>query len=360
MLRIIYLAILPGMVFSACTAWVFADHTRHAHRVAVENKPIYSNRPAGYTVPAAYYGTPMAPRFYVPPVARYRPVTTTPIEDRTAGNVFDVAHDLPSRQTSETIYILREPQPEVSVDDELDSFHARLAKIHVEKRQLPEALKLIQKIKSETFKVRTVVSLAEYVSRDKAYQSEADQLFGLALAGMEALDRGQPFRIESGSVRASVISPPVAPPVDPPVTPPVDPPVKPDTPQRLPFLIEEDMGRNGRLPPPMPPKGNGVDGGIVDVGSPPESHQVAPPARIPKDDEDDGPAPPDHTPNDEPTPPDSSQTPSPAPIKPPPIPLDDPTSEKPTSPPVEPRTEEPKPTKQPTTRRPPRIILDED
>jgi hypothetical protein len=107
-----------------------------------------------------------------------------------------------------TIIVQPAQLPEINVNDELDAFYARLAKVQLEKRQLDNALALVEKIKSETFKVRTVVDLAEYVSRDKNYQSEAEKLYRLALAGMEALDKGQPFRIDTG---AKVVVPPAVP-----------------------------------------------------------------------------------------------------------------------------------------------------
>ena len=398
MLRTVYLAILPGMALFACTAWVFADTTRPANRVAVENKLVYSNRPAGYVTPVPYYGTPMAPRYFVPPAVQYRPAVVFSAVEETADEAksFTVTHDLSAPQVAETIFILREPQPEVNVNDELDSFYARLAKIHVEKQQLSDALVLIKKIKSETFKVRTVVSLAEYVSRDSNYRDTADKLFSLALAGMEALDRGQPFNVELGGVKASVALPPgsgiVAPapavtqpdledtppppaqpaaapgletrpapiPLDDTEPPAAPPSVKPGVAPRPQLLLEEDAGRsNGKLPPPPPPRGNGVDGGIVlsPPGQPPISSTVAPPARTT---EDIGLTPPS-PPNSATSPPNSATettTQPPTRVRPAPIPLEDAEQETPVSPSEEKKTEgQPQ---QPPTRRPSRIILDEN
>jgi uncharacterized protein (UPF0335 family) len=131
----------------------------------------------------------------------------------------------------ETTFILREPTLEVSVHDELDAFYARLAKIQLEKHQLAEALSLVRKIRSEIFKVRTIVNLAEFVSRDKNYRDEAEQLYRLALEGMEALDNNQPFRIGMSDA------------------------------QPVPLLLDsippdDDatvLNGSGRLPPPPPP-----------------------------------------------------------------------------------------------------------
>ena len=319
MLRLVHLAILPGMLLTACTAWVFAEPTtRLGNKVAVESKQMYSNRPIGYTVPVPYYGTPMAPQFIVPPVAQYRlavagPATPIPTMIETAVQV------PPAQQTSEKIFILKEPQPEVSVNDELDTFHARLAKIRLEQHQLPDALALIAKIKSETFKVRTVVSLAEYVSRDKNFQSEADQLYRLALAGMDALDRGQPFRIDASVVKIG--QPPFIPETQPvvPETQPVVPEPQPggngrpslfgdatpirrteQTPDPPPDIktgdpppiknggggiVLPDGAGTGKQPPPPPPDGNGDDGGIVRTppGIQPDDADInSPPHRTPE------------------------------------------------------------------------------
>jgi len=342
----------------------------------------------------------MAPRFFVPPTAQFQPVATmhrvapqpcaatvavapaqvhVPLTPQAAAPQFAPQVPFTSQavaplQFGERI-ILRE-QPEVSVSDELDTFYARLAKIRLEQRQLDEALALIQNIKSETFRVRTVVSLAEYVSRDRSFQTESDTLFRLALAGMEALDRGEPFRIEISGARniqqPIAPPPPVVPPVvtptpvppipapvvppavvvvepaplppDPPVTPPdtgtrpsllFDPPDPPvtmppelspgDPAPRPPLILEEEtVGRhngNGRQPPPPPPRGNGVDGIAI---SPPENQPVfpelAPPARTTEDNGSIPQAPLIPTPlipiplEDEVPPPDSSITvPTPAP-----------------------------------------------
>ena len=444
MLRIVRLAILPGMLLTACTACVFADTVRSGNMATIESKQMYSNRPAGYMVPTPYYGTPMAPRFVVPPTAvQHRSMVTVPRVNQTGATSVPVVPvqvqfplapqvvasqmitpqavtpqavapqavapqaDVP--QPIERTLVLREPQPEVNVNDELDTFYARLAKIRLEQRQLPDALALIQKIKSETFRVRTVVGLAEYVSRDKNYQAEADRLFRLALAGMEALDRGQPFRVDPSFV-PDVPKPPVAPPADTPavdvavpvavpaVTPanpsvivptnpsvvtPADPPVvapprqqllvplddppvvkppsaSPDSPvtPRPPLVLPDGAGRNnGRHPPPPPPQGNGVDGGIVTSPPaiiPPVSTEAAPPAHTTETNGSTPLSPPDSL----------TTTPTqvaPPIVKPTPIPLED-EGVVPETPKTTPSQESEKPPQQPQppTRRPPVIILDEN
>ena len=412
MLRLVHLAILPGMLLSACSVWVFADTTRPSNRAAIESKPMYSNRPAGYSVQVPYYGTPMTPRFVVPPATQYRPAAMAPVVIETDAAAMTVAPtQVPTvPQVIEKTIVLREPQPEMNVNDEMDAFYARLAKIHLEKHQLAEALVLVQKIKSEAFKVRTVVSLAEYVSRDKNYQAEADRLFRLALAGMEALDRGQPFRVDPSFV-PDVPKPPVAPPADTPavdvavpvavpaVTPanpsvivptnpsvvtPADPPVvapprqqllvplddppvvkppsaSPDSPvtPRPPLVLPDGAGRNnGRHPPPPPPQGNGVDGGIVTSPPaiiPPVSTEAAPPAHTTE------------TNGSTPLSPPDSLTTTPTQVAPPivkptpAIPLED-EGVVPETPKTTPSQESEKPPQQPQppTRRPPVIILDEN
>ena len=324
MLRIVSLAILPGMLLVACASWVSAD--------AAKQK--YSNRPVGYTVPTPYFGTPMAPRFVVPPVGQVRVQVPRRIETVDAPGIASVGVVPPAPQVGDkTVFILREPLPEVNTNDELDAFYARMAKIQLEKHQLAEALALVQNIKSETFKVKTVVNLAEYVSRDKNYQSEADQLYRLALAGIDALDKKQPFRIDTSGTR--VIAPPVVdrePVLDSVVPPPVSVPVPIDdiTSQSPPIFESQqpivspepenilapnnDVGQNGtngrRLPPPPPPPDEGGGGGTSNDGiviSPPGNKTITPIEMF----EDNGltplpPKPPIATPNIDPTSPESS------------------------------------------------------
>ena len=361
MLRIVHLIILPGMLLTACAAWVYAD-TGKLNSKAVEGKQMYSNRPIGYTVPTPYYGTPMAPRFVSPTVVPYRvtvvpgiragmddpkivaPAPVVPVRTPELAPVAPVPTfptvSSPSvpQVVEKTTFILREPLPEANVNDELDKLNARLAKIQLEKRQLTKALALIQNIKSETFKVRTVFDLAEYVSRDKNYRNEAEQLYLLAIVGIEALDRRLPFHIDLNSIMDSpsatftppeltkpappifkplspapepvkpepVVEPKPAPPVVllPPQPPPIPieidtspaplPPLqleqaKPDEPApKPPILIpEDDIGQNGRKrqPAPAPPSKNENDGIVT---TPPVKQPVppeeAPPALKQQDD----------------------------------------------------------------------------
>jgi hypothetical protein len=81
-------------------------------------------------------------------------------------------------------------------EDQLDELNARLAKIQLEKHNLNETLKLISKIKSSAIKAKTLVDLAEYVSRDNNYKKEADQLFALAADGIDALTKGEAIVIK--------------------------------------------------------------------------------------------------------------------------------------------------------------------
>jgi len=231
----------------------------------------------------------MAPRFMVPPTAQYRSVAMTPATGAADAQVKTAIapSETPVSQVVERVFIMREPQPEVNVNDELDAFYARMAKIRLEKHQLDDALALIQKIKSDTFRVRTIVSLAEYVSRDKNFEREADHLFRLALESMEALDRGQPARAGVGNGQnvqrpldplLPVIAPPSnpgtgtivpEPPADPPVdvqsstgagsvsvlptpaqpVPPVDEPPPAPVPRPEPVPLDDPPG-----PPPGPPE----------------------------------------------------------------------------------------------------------
>jgi hypothetical protein len=234
----------------------------------------------------------------------YDPIPDAPIA---------AAPSVPQQIVKETAIFQREPLQDVSVRNEIDVFYARLAKIQVEKHQLAEALALIQKIKSETFRVRTVVDLAEFVSRDKNYQSEAEQLYRLALAGMAALDKKEPFRIDADSKKETTRQPRSPEPVFEPVFPdplsdiPIPAPVVPPPDIFVPVIPEQVVPResepikrdpvqlpdddppddtnttvrngNGRQPPPPPPTEDVND---VVVYPPPgnqQSEEAAPPAR---------------------------------------------------------------------------------
>jgi hypothetical protein len=96
-------------------------------------------------------------------------------------------------------------------EEQLDELNARLAKIQLEKHNLNETLKLISKIKSSVIKAKTLVDLAEYVSRDGNYKKEADQLFALAVDGVDALTKGEAIviKIKEDLKTESVLSSPV-------------------------------------------------------------------------------------------------------------------------------------------------------
>ena len=288
--------VLPGMLMMVCATWVCAETVQWG-------KQIYSNRPVGYTVPTPYYGTPMTPRFIAPVpyrttvvrVAHPAPQIVAPepalpeLAPPVPGPYSLGASQLPVPQVVKETIILQQSPPETSVNDELDAFYARLAKIQLEKHQLDKALALVQNIKSETFKVRTVVDLAEYVSRDKSYRNEAEQLYRLAIDGMAAIDRRQPFRIDSGNLQGVSQQPAL---LDKPAV--VVPPtvVEPDPAQRQPEpvvetpiikpeLLDNTAGKNGRQPDPPKTENNGlVTVPSVDLTIPQES-TVLPPKQVP-------------------------------------------------------------------------------
>jgi hypothetical protein len=113
----------------------------------------------------------------------------------------------------------------------LDEFNSRLAKIQLEKKNLTAALSLIGKIKSPEFKVKTLVDLAEYVSRDSSYKKEADSLYELAVAGIDALSAGKPVVVKIGAANTEP-----------------KPEVKPVAPKKSLTLIDETES----LPKPAP------------------------------------------------------------------------------------------------------------
>ncbi|MCL2745333.1 MAG: hypothetical protein FWE67_15935, partial [Planctomycetaceae bacterium] len=63
------------------------------------------------------------------------------------------------------------------------------------------------KIKSPEFKVKTLVDLAEYVSRDSNYKKEADALYELAVAGIDALSEGKPVVVKVPETTAPIQAP---------------------------------------------------------------------------------------------------------------------------------------------------------
>ena len=89
--------------------------------------------------------------------------------------------------------------------EQIDEFYARLGKLQLEKKQLAETLTLIGKIKSDSFKVKTLVELAEYVAHDTNYKKEAEQLFALAQNGIDALAGGRPVSVAAPEKASPVI-----------------------------------------------------------------------------------------------------------------------------------------------------------
>lgn len=106
---------------------------------------------------------------------------------------------------------------EPSESEGVDQFNARLAKIQLEKKNLDETLNLIQKIQSPSYKVKTLVDLAEYVSRDRNYKKEADRLYDLAVAGIDALASGKPVNVST--LKPLQSAPAVAPKIETSLTP---------------------------------------------------------------------------------------------------------------------------------------------
>jgi hypothetical protein len=109
--------------------------------------------------------------------------------DESSGSHFISRPALPNQPVSAEDYKNKQ-------EEQLDELNARLAKIQLEKHNLNETLKLISKIKSSAIKAKTLVDLAEYVSRDNNYKKEADQLFALAVDGVDALTKGEAIVIK--------------------------------------------------------------------------------------------------------------------------------------------------------------------
>jgi hypothetical protein len=116
--------------------------------------------------------------------------------------------ETPAPVTTEKIVVIRDALPEISVENEVDTLNARLAKIQLERHNLAETLKLVIKIKSETFKVKTLVDLAEYAMRDRNYSFETQHLYSLAVKGIDALNRNKALEFETDVV----VPPPAVPP----------------------------------------------------------------------------------------------------------------------------------------------------
>ncbi len=87
-----------------------------------------------------------------------------------------------------------------------DGFDARLAKILLEKHDLEGVLRRVEKMNRNS-RVKTLVDLAEYVSRDKNYKKEADILFELAVNAVDALREGDPIVVTMPTKIDSVPAP---------------------------------------------------------------------------------------------------------------------------------------------------------
>jgi uncharacterized protein (UPF0335 family) len=195
MFRTVHQHIFLGVLLTMCGI-LFCTDAAQAETKTVAGSKQTTRHLVIYPVPAPYYYVPpTAPRIVIPPIPPMPPVR--PYVWRANMNAPRQAPPVAAPSILQPT--MKEQPQEGNVHDELDAFYARLAKIQLEKHQLAEALNLVQKIRSEIFKVRTVVSLAEFVSRDGNYRNEADQLYRLALAGLEALDKNQPFRIDTNA-----------------------------------------------------------------------------------------------------------------------------------------------------------------
>ncbi|GHT29063.1 hypothetical protein FACS18942_09960 [Planctomycetales bacterium] len=126
---------------------------------------------------------------------------------------------------------------------QLDDFNSRLAKIQLEKKNLTAVLSLIEKIKSPEFKVKTLVDLAEYVSRDSNYKKEADTLYELAVSGIDALSTGKPVVVldtaKNDAVKTDTIKLPEKPVIKPETNTESKPEVKPVVPKKPLTLVDE-------------------------------------------------------------------------------------------------------------------------
>ena len=162
---------------------------------------------------------------------------------------------------------------------QIDEFYARLAKLQLEKKQLTETLTLIGKIKSDSFKVKTLVELAEYVAHDGNYQREADQLFVLAQNGIDALANGKPISIDVlQEERKTVPSHPAEEKASPRRPALLDEPDEPKPTPRSPMLLDDDepvAEERKPVPAPKRPMLLGDDDEPVVEPTPQEAEQPA-------------------------------------------------------------------------------------
>ncbi|MDR0521038.1 MAG: hypothetical protein LBH00_04185 [Planctomycetaceae bacterium] len=242
--------VLPGMLLTAC---VFACCGNVHAAVKSSAKQQYSSRPAGYVVPVPYYGIPAVPRFMLPAVPG-GPGLVSAVSPEAGATLAPQVPAAPAETVPpppEKIFILREPAAETNVADEIDQMNARLAKIQLEKHQLQAALTHVKKIKSQVFKVKTIAGLAEYVSRDKNYLTEYDELYRLTVAGIEALDKKQPFDVVPGDAPVNAVPPAEV--NDPPKQPDLPKPVPEPEPPKPVTITEPEPPIPVPIPDPPPP-----------------------------------------------------------------------------------------------------------
>ncbi|MDR3232606.1 MAG: hypothetical protein LBT46_02880, partial [Planctomycetaceae bacterium] len=332
MSRLLFSTINVLSLFSLCAAvqGEVNPNTRAA------NKALYSTRPGQVrsAVPYYYYGTPTAPRFsqpqfFVPPpepaglstqavplqaVAKTKPAIppAPPLENAVAVQppapvTAPVPPVINVEKSIEKTIVIRDEEPKVSTDDEMDALNARLAKIQLERHNLTHALNLVKKIKSQEFLAKTVVDLAEYVSRDPNYRAESDKLYGLAVAAIESIRRGTLVNIsvEGTNNAASAAEVQVQPPAvqQPVVQPETKPAVQPaaEKPKPVPVIIEDGDTPDDKpdvpakepdkpavkapddkpdVPAKEPDKPAPWNGSIGSVQSPPDTSPPQPPATV--------------------------------------------------------------------------------
>lgn len=96
---------------------------------------------------------------------------------------------------------------DAGVAQKLDEMNARIAKLLVEKKKLNEAIQRIDQIQDKVFKVQTLVDLAVFVAHDRNYKTEADQLYSLALKGIDALTAGKEVDLKANAPSTELSAP---------------------------------------------------------------------------------------------------------------------------------------------------------
>ncbi|MDR0869169.1 MAG: hypothetical protein LBN39_00090 [Planctomycetaceae bacterium] len=170
-----------------------------------------------------------------PPVGQEKPLTP-PNEDVPPSSAAETVKVIPVRPVPAAV-----PESDAFTSgNAVDKMNVRLAKIQLEKKNLPETLKLIDKISTSMFKVVTLVEFAEYVSRDSDYRKEAEQLYALAVKNIENLQDGKPIDVLSAvSVPPAVEQPKVEPIQDLP---------KPEPPKKEFTVIDEEPVKPAAAP----------------------------------------------------------------------------------------------------------------